>query len=114
MIDDVLSDLGICSEPIPAGEDFVEKYSSEKKLFETIEKCLHDNGIRSGYTLGRFGDHEAYSLFKYGGYWIVSFTERNETLIHGLFWTPYDVTEFFLSLLLRSNRKYFDWGEVCE
>jgi hypothetical protein len=113
MIDEILSSLDINFPPVAPGDDFVDKYSSEKALFEEIERCLHSNGIRSGYTLGRFGEHEAYALFRYKGYWIVSFSERRENYVKGVFNHVFNAVNLFLSLLLDSNSKYFDWKRIC-
>ncbi len=87
---------------------------SEKKLYEQIASCLLENSITSGYVLGCLGEHEEFSLFKSGDYWIVGFSERGNHYAKGIFMDFASATDFFFSIMLGSNAKYWKWIDVFE
>ncbi len=107
-------ELDMYFHPIAEEKDLIEKDSSQDKLFSEVKKSLERHGIKSGYTLGCFGDHETYGLFKRSGYWIVSFSERGKTEGVGIFTDVHNAVEFFLCIMLESNEDHFDWRSVFD
>ncbi len=94
--------------------DALDMYSSQERLFEKIVECLKKNGINTGYSLGRLGGSEGYSLFKYLEYWLLVYSERANNELIGIFVDFHDATDFFLCKMLDTNDNFFDWKEVFD
>jgi hypothetical protein len=114
MIKEVIADLDMDFLPIPEwGNDFLG-FSTQEELFYAIEKCLRGNGVKHGYTLGGFGGCDSYGLFKYNGYWVVSFSNKGENLMKGIFNNIHDAVNLFLCKMFDEDNKIFDWSALNE
>jgi hypothetical protein len=96
MIDEILNDTGMGFSPVFPDEDWRDKYIRLQELFQEIENHLHNNGVKTGYVLGRFAEHESIALFKYHGYWFISGAERRERWIEAIFVDVHDAVNVFL------------------